>query len=342
MSETQSDPPIQDPLFEEAAAWFARMRGPDAEASRAEFDAWLARGALHRRAYNRASEIFTMGKLLAEPDSSGEEKDRWQFGHRLAAAAIALVLVVGLGWAALTLRGDRSANEPRLAENSRAGGEEQYRTAATERRMLRLMDGSVVRLGEATVLRVAFDRGHRRLTLEQGRARFEVAHEGRPFVVRAGGGTVIARGTIFDVSWTAGHRVSVVLVEGGIDVTLPAPRGEPASPSARRLRTGESLSFLAERPVDNGTMSSAPPVGQDRAAGPAARDYDHVRLADLVAEANHGAAFPIRITDPRIADKRVSGRFRIDDTDQLAERLAALFDLSLEREPGRLQLRSRS
>ena len=55
MSEPDRDRP-QGQLFEEAAAWFARMRGPDAEASRDEFEAWLARGALHRSAYNRAAD----------------------------------------------------------------------------------------------------------------------------------------------------------------------------------------------------------------------------------------------------------------------------------------------
>ena len=66
MSEPETGPPAEDQLLQEAAAWFARMRGPDAEASRDEFEAWLARGALHRRAYNRAAEIFAMGKVLGD------------------------------------------------------------------------------------------------------------------------------------------------------------------------------------------------------------------------------------------------------------------------------------
>lgn len=34
-------------LRDEAAHWFARMRGPDAEPSRAAFETWLAADPLH-------------------------------------------------------------------------------------------------------------------------------------------------------------------------------------------------------------------------------------------------------------------------------------------------------
>ena len=42
--------PVDEEPIEEAARWFARMRAPDAERSRAEFEAWLAGGADRRRA----------------------------------------------------------------------------------------------------------------------------------------------------------------------------------------------------------------------------------------------------------------------------------------------------
>ena len=59
-----------DALDAQAAHWFARMRAPDAEASREAFETWLAERPEHRSAYSRAAEIFAMGKLLAEPVAS--------------------------------------------------------------------------------------------------------------------------------------------------------------------------------------------------------------------------------------------------------------------------------
>jgi transmembrane sensor len=44
----------------------------------------------------------------------------------------------------------------------------------------------------------------------------------------------------------------------------------------------------------------------------------------LVAEANRGSARPISIADPTLAARRVSGRFRVDDTRLLAPQIGAL------------------
>ena len=191
--------------------------------------------------------------------------------------------------------------------------------------MVRLADGSGVQLGAGTLLETAFDAGRRTIRLWRGQARFEVAHEGRPFVVLAGGGSVTARGTVFDVAVADGRRIEVRLLEGAVDVALPATASKAGRPEVRRLAAGESLSFV-------------PAPAASRAASPAiaARDFEAVPVAVLVAEANRGAARPIRLADTTLADQRVSGRFRVDDTELLAQRLAALFgrtaDLSDSRE----------
>src|SRR3546814_2415667 len=49
-------------LNREAIEWFARMRGDEAERHRASFERWLARGALHRSAYNRIANVYSEGK----------------------------------------------------------------------------------------------------------------------------------------------------------------------------------------------------------------------------------------------------------------------------------------
>jgi ferric-dicitrate binding protein FerR (iron transport regulator) len=40
--------PRMDQQMREASLWFARMRGPDAEEWRPQFEQWLALGASHR------------------------------------------------------------------------------------------------------------------------------------------------------------------------------------------------------------------------------------------------------------------------------------------------------
>jgi len=328
MSEPDTDRP-QGQLFEEAATWFARMRGPGADASRDEFEAWLARGALHRSAYNRAAEIFAMGKLLQdrEPEDAPPVERAPRKRDLVAGAVTAACLVVAAGWI-----GIRQTAEPRkdgaIVAEQRPNGADLLELAsrAREGAVYRLDDGSLVILGAASRLRVEITPQARRLTLESGEGRFNVAHEVRPFIVYAGGGSVTARGTIFDVALSSDRRVSVHLIEGIIDVAVPGPA--PA-PRRRRLVAGQSTSFtMRNDPSGGAAQPGSPGIGGQTAEG--VREYDGVRLSDLIDAANRGSTTPIRISGP-LGERRVSGRFRIDNIQLLADRIAALFDLTVDR-----------
>lgn len=352
MSEPEDLPPKGDRLLEEAAAWFARMRGPDAEASRAGFEAWLRRGALHRAAYNRASEIFAMGKLLADEEESAAttaslpaaSRATGARGRLLLAVLGAFTILVGAGW--LALQGAGSGTRDRIAEQraARPAGPLSLATAAGEVRVVRLADGSLVRLEGGTALDMVMGPSERRLTLQRGRVRIEVFHEARPFVVEAGGGRVVARGTVFEVGLSADRQVTVRLISGAVDVTLPVPRrAAGAAPVMRRLRPGDAVTYAAGPDRQAGTT---PPTVTAGTAAPSAAmaplDHDAVAVGTLIAEANRGSERPIRLAVPAIAERRVSGHFRIDDTRLLAERLALLFGLTADLErPEEIVLKSR-
>src|SRR3546814_2384163 len=98
MNEDNDTPKRPGNLRDEAAEWFAIMRGPDADARREEFEAWLARGALHRTAYNKIAETFSIGKGLKEdaPDDAGSAapSPASQKPGILKMAVLALFLVV--------------------------------------------------------------------------------------------------------------------------------------------------------------------------------------------------------------------------------------------------------
>jgi transmembrane sensor len=201
-----------------------------------------------------------------------------------------------------------------------------------EARSERLADGSELWLAPATTLAVAFDGEQRHIDLTRGSARFKVAHERRPFIVSAGGGSVIARGTLFEVSLATG-RVTVRLFEGAVDVAMPRAASR-MNQEPRRLKPGGTVTYAAPTATTSrletpagiaGQTETLPVMGQVLQP----REYQAVALADLVAEANRIAARPIRL-DPALAQRRVSGRFGIADTRQLADRLARLFDLRLD------------
>lgn len=345
MSEPERDPQPNGRLFEEAAAWFARMRGPDCQASSADFEAWLARGASHRAAYNRAAEIFALGKLLGEGrDAQATGPTAWQGRKRqwmlvLAAAGLAAIVASWITFAPMLFSGPMTAGTGRQAEA-------RLTSARGIARSVRLADGSLVSLQGGSRLDIAYDSMQRRLTLLSGEARFEVAHESRPFVVHAGGGSVTAHGTIFEVALSSDRHVSVRLIEGVVDVALPSGSHHGAGRQAlRQMHRGEVLSFSAASPPAPGgasEVSSAAPSPTASQLRQDARDYDQIRLADLIAEANGKASRPIRLAEPSVADRRVSGRFRIDDAGLLAERIAALFGLAVDRsDPAMIVLKRR-
>lgn len=346
MSGSEPVPPTRDQLLEEAATWFARMRGPNAEASRDEFEAWLRRGALHRQAYNRASEIFAMGKVLAddEPDGGADTGSKASRTSRIRRVLVVAGLLIVLGAAGLfaigrfTPWGDEG---PPLASGDRGLPPPEIIRTTSAARTVRLADGSLVTLQADSQLEVRLWPSERRLNLRTGRARFEVFHEVRPFIVNAGGGSVVAHGTIFDVGFEHDRRVTVRLIEGSIEVTYPARR------QIRRLGPGQALSYDIE-PREAGAAAAPSPVriedmasGMDTASPSVVREFDRVTLAALVAAANRGASRPIRLLGDTVAGLQVSGRFRTDDTARLAERLALVFDLLVEYRPDSIVLRSR-
>lgn len=336
MSEAGNDAPAQDQLFIEAAGWFARMRGPEAEASRAEFERWLARGALHRAAYNRAAEVFALGKLLQmdEERAANPGATRPRPRRKVLAATLAGMLALAGAGSWLMLQPPRHMS----------GGAAARQTATLtsrpgEQRHVRLADGSIVKLQPGTRIVAAFDGRTRRLTLERGRALFEVAHQSRAFVVHAGGGSVTARGTAFEVALLRNAQVSVRLIEGLVDVRLPAATGAK-TPRIRQLQPGQSLRFAAAPRAGMRAAADLAP-GNDRALPEIpAEDFRDVRVADLIARANLDSERPIRISAPEVGERRVTGRFRVEDPEKLAERIALLFDLVVDRSaPGALVLR---
>ncbi len=301
-------------LTREAARWFARMRGPDAEAMRPALEAWLAQSRAHRSAYNRAGEIFAMGKWLA-PDAPSEIRRPHRFALAALAAALVATATAGAWWASRPVNTEAASAIAMTAREAR-----DFATVAGETRTVRLADGSRIDLAGDTVLHVRFGAARRMLSLDRGSARFEVAHAARPFIVLAGGGSVTARGTIFVVAVTPQQTIDVHLVQGVIDVKLPAATPTHAPP-VRRLLAGDSLTFVQP---SAGSALSVPTL--DQPARTRAHDYRGVPLDDLIAEANAGARRPIRLADPSLGAQRVSGRFRIDDTALLADRLGVLFD----------------
>ncbi len=344
---TQMDGLGTPELREDAAMWFALMRGPEAEAQRVEFETWLAADPAHRQAYSHISEVFSLGKgleLAVEvPDTRRPVGQpmllAWTMGSPLLMLLLLLVSIpMLLGLTVLAMRAIGSGHPLiQAAETGRAQvAEASLTTSPGEVRAFRLADGSRLILDADSRVRVMLSAERRDLALMRGRARFVVAHEPRPFVVAAGGGSVLARGTIFDVT-LRGHGASVALIEGLVDVRQPAS-GTAAGSSLEsgevtRLTAGHGIAIGGGKGV---ALQAIPVVQADWPSD--LRDFRNVPLRSLLAEANRYADRPLLLAEPGLGDLRVSGIFRVREPTRLAANLAELLDLSLVHSPSGIAL----
>lgn len=312
-------------IDEEAAAWFARMRGPDRAAFQDAFDEWRTASAAHGEAYARAERLWRvsadlattrMGRARSLPE---RRVPPWQLpGARPAFAALAVLLIAlaGLWWLRPQTR------EPASAVAAAAP----IATPIGEIRSVRLADGSTVTLDTDSAIQVSFTDGARLVRLTRGRARFDVAHDAaRPFRVEAAGRTVTALGTLFDVGFGP-EGVKVTLFRGSVDVRgLVRPGGVAA---VTRLSPGQCLTDLAGRP---GVAKASRGAG-NWVSG--MLDFDGVRLVEVLEQTNRYSPRKIRLGDPSLNSLRVTGAFRPLPLEELAAALATAFSLDVRRGPG--------
>jgi transmembrane sensor len=325
-------------LRDEAASWLARMMRPDSSGFRPEFEAWLALDERHRAAYERLSKRFAHSQILARSPVYGATSKVspgfrwiWPIGCGLAAAAAMLLALSNVlspfGWR------PAPAAISSVSASAGGGGRQDFVSCTGEIRRLELPDGSRVALDTGAALEIAYDDRQRLLRLIRGRARFDVAHEARPFIVTAGKGAVVARGTLFDVEMSSAGKISVALLRGAVDVRV-ARAGDGVA--VRHLHVNQQTEFDQTGFVT--VSQTVPTQSLDWPTGLV--DVEGMPLTDLLARANSYAALPIEVTGPDLGALKISGRFRVDQPDMFIQNLADLFDLTIDRsQPGKIILK---
>lgn len=300
--------------LQEAADWLTRLQRPEAsEADWLAFDAWLEEPGA-REAYDAVQavdeEIFDRGAALrgalAEPRRAIGKRSfsvnwRWLggLGATTAAAAIALTLAP---WGELLPQPDTL-----------------YSTAKGESRTIQLADGSRIDLNTDSNLSVRLEDDARRVTIHDGQALFDVAHDARrPFVISVGDETVRVLGTKFDVRRRDG-RLAVTVLRGSVEVSTD---GEE---KAVRLRPGQMFEH-----VDG---SGAPVVRavstEDQVSWRSGRlVYRDQTLGRIVSDLNHYFERPLRLEGASTADLRFSGVLIVDGQDAMVRRLTSLMPIS--------------
>lgn len=227
--------------------------------------------------------------------------------RRAATAALAVALAVG------------GYHLSPYAREWWGAGEQVFVASQETPSRVTLGDGSVIVIDRGAKVTVSFSDKHRNLSLDKGHVYFTVAHDpSRPFAVRAGGLTVTAVGTAFDIR-TGRNETDVALIEGHVRVAASGRDTPPVllQPDTRLRANGDGWSVA---PIDL-TRHRAWALGR------------HVFLGETLAQAagemNQYAATKI-IVDPALASLPVRGVFAFGDTARFAESIADLHGVGVE------------
>ena len=303
---------------EAAAGWYAELQDEHlAEDVWRRFLAWERdpRNAAAFREIEAALSVIDRARLSLRPRARPARRAGLWAGAFAAAAALMIGVFVFL-----------SGPDVPAAIDSPA---ETYATAIGEQREVRLADGSVVTLNTASEIEVTITPEVRTVRLRAGQALFEVAPGEAPFTVEAGASRTTALGTVFDVRLNP-DGFAVTLVEGSVSVA-PASEGE-----AHLLKPGQQL-----RASGSGISLADIDPGLAVAWQSGMLPFRDVTLAEAIAELNRYSAVQLVVTDPGLAEERLSGVFPAGKPEVFAETLAQFLPIEIERSTDSILIRRR-
>lgn len=292
-------------LRSEAAQWFNLERSGDMTLDdEHRFHDWLDRSDAHRDAYRLVERAWMIAgtipqdpEMLAAPEPEAVEGNaRPSHWRRYLALAASLLLVFTVSWT--------------VYQNGMPGGpaqDQRFSTGAGQTTTVTLPEGSVVTLDAETEMRLRETPGERRVDLVGGRAFFRVAADpSRPFIVHAGGKSVRAIGTAFEVSFEHGNMV-VTLAEGKVRVEETGP----GSGSGTDMVPGGQLVIGADH---NWTLRRVD-VAKETSWTEGRLIFMNDPLSEAVAEMNRYSARKLVFKDGRIPEKAVVGVFEAGDVE---------------------------
>jgi transmembrane sensor len=310
------EPHNDERLEDVAAGWVARQRSGVMTAEEAQaLQQWLAADPAHREMFDHVEGLWrasaglrTDPRIMALRDEAmAAYPARRRPWLPFAAAAAFAVALLG-GWEVIS---PQTAPSPALIGLPQ---EQVFSTGVGQTANVTLSDGSIVTLDTDSRVRAREASGKRLVWLDRGQAFFKVAHDAsRPFVVTAGGRTITALGTAFNVRLDRG-RVEVVLAEGRVKVEgpppsifSPAPKRPPVAEltPGSRLTAGEAQNWqIAKVDVDTATSWRK---GQ--------LVFVRRPLGDVADELNRYSEKKIIVRDETLARAPITGGFAEGDVD---------------------------
>ncbi|MEM7060730.1 MAG: FecR domain-containing protein [Pseudomonadota bacterium] len=275
--------PRSEEVLEHAVHLFLRLsEAPEDKALVEERDAFLARGPLEREAFAKAQNAWRATKP-----------------KRRSGSLKTLVLLMITAAAAYFFAGDLRVM---VLADLRTG-------MSTE--AARLASGDAVTLDANSALADDTDGAVRQVTLLRGAGFFDVAKDGRPFTVTAGGLQVEVIGTAFETAHI-GDAVSVTVASGQVSVS--------ANGTSWTLNPGERLIWSAESGGILDKLETSD-VASWRGGQLVVRGMTFAQVASILDRRVPGS---VMVLGDDLASSRIVGTFDLDDPLAALRSLAAI------------------
>ncbi|MBB1489140.1 FecR domain-containing protein [Oceanospirillum sediminis] len=282
---------------------------------------WCQQDPEHEEAWRRAINLqHKMGLLpgwlvkdaLQRPPVSGLEQsgvEQPERRHHLT-ALIGLIMAGPAAYLALS----PDARQVGLGQWHHLTAD--YHTRAGEQQQVELSDGSTVSLNTSTSVSIHYSAEQRLIVLHQGEIEVITAKDiqQRPLSVRTAHGLMTALGTRFMVRLIPGEgQTTLAVQEGAVAVSLAT---EHQSTSARVTHAGQYTRF--DHQVIAEPQKGSAGLEQWRQGMLVAQDMP---LGQLIEELSRYRSGWLRC-DPDVAQLKLSGVFRLDNTDQILNSLS--------------------
>lgn len=332
---TMPTPVDRERIRDEAAEWSDLLRHRGGQPGlREDFERWRAQSTMHAEAFSDIDSVNRLARSAKDSDAMAAfEADtmariaaRGRDVRRRRTWAIAASVTVAAFAGLFAVQGDDWRELRYLPEQARyaLAGDDHYRTAVGEQRRITLDDGTVLTLNTGSRVVVQYRDGRRGVTLLDGQALFEVAHDKtRPFVVSAGGRTVTALGTAFDVRFSQ-KKLEVVLIEGSVAIERPT---STVAQDKVVLVPGEQLVIASAEPAR--TVVSKADVQRAVSWKQGQLIFRNDRLADAVEEVNRYSRRQIVLSDETMGALRVSGIVNTGNTDVFVETMTSYYPVKI-------------
>jgi transmembrane sensor len=335
MNEVKKKADELDPLKREALGWVQLLTSGEVTVEDGEaLAAWRHRSPAHEQAFVEASRMWKAfrpaGKLLR---AGGEASAGLVHLHRAQQRpAVSRRLVLGGGGLAAASVAVYTVLRPPFhlwpsLDELRAD----YRTGTGEQRELALTHGLTVRLNTQTSLAVEAIKGPTdQLILIAGEASFTSAPAaGRPLIVTAGEGRIVARAAQFDIRClgdSAKQPVRVTCAEGDVQIE----------------HRSQTTSLTAGQQVQYGIDGMGPVAAANVEAASAWQRgvliFRSTPLSTVIDEVNRYRPGKVILLNEALARTPVSGRFPIDRMDEILGQIETTFGARFHSLPGGIVL----